>query len=104
LDTPEEISYVTVDCDFQEVLEQDPGRIRARYADKGFYFVSGQGIPIQGPKTQEEAQEEEKMKQWMVEYMGWRAQHQMVLSPEKARVGRNAWSPRWEDIAIKESD
>jgi hypothetical protein len=100
-----EISYLTVGCDFQEVPAQLPRRIRTRSEDKGFYFVTEQKEPIQGPKTLEEADEEVKMKQGMVEYLEFRAAHQMKLKPEqRKRAEKKEWTPRWADMPIKEAD
>jgi hypothetical protein len=42
LDTSEEISCLTVDCDFQEVPAELPKKIRARSVDRGFYFTTDQ--------------------------------------------------------------
>jgi hypothetical protein len=56
LDTLEEISYLTVDCDFQAVPASLSRKIRARSEDRGFYFVTEQRDPILGPKTQDEVE------------------------------------------------
>jgi hypothetical protein len=103
-EAPEEISDLTVDCDFQEVPLQLPGRIRNQSPDRGFHFVTEHKELIHGPKTQEETEEDERYKLGMIEYMKYRNEHRIVVPPAKTGVGRNNWSPRWEDTEIKATD
>jgi hypothetical protein len=104
MDATEEISYLTVECDFQEVPTLLPKRIRARSEDRGFYFVTDQKEPILGPKTQEEVEEEVKMKQGMAEHMTFREAHRTKVTSYIKGKGRKEWTPRWEDIQIDEED
>jgi hypothetical protein len=103
VENSEEISYLTVDCDFQEIPAQ-PARKRARSLDKGFYFGTEQNILIEGPKTLKETEEDERYRCGMIEYMKYRNEHLIIVPPSKTGVGRNKWTPRWKDMSIKVAD
>jgi hypothetical protein len=53
--TGEELSYLTVSCDFQEIDKILPHRVQERSRERGFYYAVAQThVPIEGPMTKEE--------------------------------------------------
>jgi hypothetical protein len=77
----EEISYLTVNCDFQEVPAQLSARTRMRSPERGFHFAeTTTRYPIEGPKTQKEVQEEEELTQRTSEYMAFLEQHRKHIT------------------------
>jgi hypothetical protein len=90
-----------VDCDFQEVPAGMPKRSRQRTPDRGFYFVQEAREPIEGPKTQEEAEEEIRLAQGMIKYMAFREKHWVEIKPNtKENPVWKTWTPRWENMEI----
>jgi hypothetical protein len=69
LDTTVELSYLPVSGDLPWDPVQLPKRIRQRSVERGHYFVNEHYLPIKGPKTFEEVEEEAKMDRQMVDYM-----------------------------------
>jgi hypothetical protein len=94
----EEISYLTVNCDFQEVPPGLPKTERQRFPDKGLQFVTEAKEIIEGPKTQEETEEKFRIEQRMLEYMRFHEQFQVKAVPKKENPSWKSWTPRWEDI------
>jgi hypothetical protein len=68
--TMEEISHLTVNCDFQEVDAILPPRPRERSPERGFYYAAANSkLPIEGPKTLKEVEEDQELIRRMPEYM-----------------------------------
>jgi hypothetical protein len=99
----EEISYLTVDCDFQEVPSLLPVRERQKTPERGFYFATHIHEPIEGPKTLKEVQEEFKLIQKTIDYLAYREQHQMSLKTESDDV-RKIWTPRGDEMEIDQNE
>jgi hypothetical protein len=102
----EEISYLTVSCDD---LPEDPPiipeRIRERSAEGGFCFRSVQGCPIEGPKTEEENQEDQRMEAQLAD--AWVRSVKNGARSRDIRPSNNqgkVWSPREPDDEISQAD
>jgi hypothetical protein len=50
------------------------------------------------------SEEDERYRLGMIEYMKYRNEYQITLPALGIGKGRNKWSPRWEDMEIKEED
>jgi hypothetical protein len=72
--------------------------------ERGFQFVTEAKELIEGPKTQEEAEEEEKMVLGMMEYMAFRNQHCPKVEPKVVTQAQKTWTPRWEGIEVEEEE
>jgi hypothetical protein len=93
----EEISYLSVSCDnLPEEAPVLPGRIRARSAERGNFFQTEQGVPISGPKTEEEAGEDQRVEDLLErEWIRWTKNARNHLGGEKlAGIGPSGWFPR----------
>jgi hypothetical protein len=94
-----DVSYLTVDCDFQEVPERLPKREWRKFPDRGLQFVTiGAKEIIAGPKTQEEVEEEARKEQLMVGYLKFHKQHRLKSIPVKEIPVWKTWTPRLEEI------
>jgi hypothetical protein len=96
----EEISYLTVDCDFQEVDVLLPTRVLARSVERGFYYeAENSKLPIEGPKTLEEVEEERKQEGRVSEHMDFYMKHRIEFKPEVVKDW-DRWIPRVEEIDL----
>jgi hypothetical protein len=106
--TGEELSYLTVSCDFLEDQENPcilPEKEWANSVDRGLHFQElVTKLPIEGPMTLEEAQQIEeharKIKEWEVT----REERRVILKPPKPVQAWKQWTPRRieEDIELEE--
>jgi hypothetical protein len=95
----EDVSYLTVDCDFQEIPAELPKTSWRRIQDRGLQFVTTNTKElVEGPKTQEEANKEALKEQLMVTYMEFHEQYQLKSVPMKENPVWPTWTPRLEEI------
>jgi hypothetical protein len=95
----EEISYLTVDCDFQDVPDFLPKTSWRRVPDKGLQRANAiTKEVVEGPKTQKEAEEEARMEQQMAECLEFWKQHRVELTSKEDPPEWPKWTPRWEEI------
>jgi hypothetical protein len=85
----EAISYLMASCD--DLPDEAPvlrKRVRARSTDRGHFFQFEQGLPISGPKTEEEAIEDQRMDERMeCEWVRWTKNRKdfQAIAPTKRR-------------------
>jgi hypothetical protein len=91
----DEISYLTVSCDFQETYEFQPARQLRRSPEYGLIYEEVcSRLPIQGPKTFKEVEEEEEASRLAEKYFA--EKHlPFQLSPKGQKW--LPWTPRPED-------
>jgi hypothetical protein len=84
-----------------------PKRLRLRSVDRGLHFVTEAKVPILGPKTKEEVDEETssmvRLEGCLKNYAANKASRAAMRNPVK-EVEIKRWTPRWEDMPIDESD
>jgi hypothetical protein len=92
----DEISYLTVNCDFQDTVEYMPKRQLRRLPERGLVYVEcSSGLPIQGPKTRDEVEDEEIATQASKKYFSGNHQQPKLSTPETQKW--LPWTPRPED-------
>jgi hypothetical protein len=92
----ESLSYLTVSCDdLPEDAVALPERIRARNGERGNYFHTRDGLPIQGPKTEEEAIEDQKIENDLLQHcLRWA--DQLKRYRFQTPMDKKNWI--WEDL------
>jgi hypothetical protein len=99
----DEISYLTVDCDFQEVDVTLPERSRRKSPERGYYYeTSNSKEPIEGPKTQEEIEEENRLEACQEPYLEQYKKHKIGETPIQKEQKKKTWTPRQVDIEEEE--
>jgi hypothetical protein len=94
----EEISYLTVDCDFQEVDVTLPERVRRRSPERGFHFAAANSRePIEGPKTLEEHLEDLEAEWRTGDYMKNYRENQVIVKPREVKPW-DRWVPKAVEI------
>jgi hypothetical protein len=93
----EKLSYLTVSCDdLPEEAVTLPGRIRDRSLERGNFFKTAKGDPIFGPKTEEEAVEDQKIEDSLDQWcQRWAEQVRSYCAQPPMNKEKKVWSPRW---------
>jgi hypothetical protein len=96
-----EISYLTVDCDFQEVPAGMPNRALRKIPEKGLQFMVLETREIiEGPKTLEETNEETRLEQLVADYMQFYKAIQVKAAPKEEITEEFIWK-RWTPVQKK---